>query len=450
MRRSHFIASIAAVAVLLCSAASISAQVGQLRGSVKLIGADGQAAPVAGATIDVFRTDLPGEFHTKTDKTGNWVFAGLPYVGTYIVSISAPGAQPNAKSNVKAGREVPVDVVLSAGDGRRMTLEEAKAVSTGGSSSSGGGGESSGDKARREEMNRKNEELRKENEKNTNINKTLGEANKAGTAALNAGIEADKANKHDEAIKLYGDAVQQFDNGLAADADQSALLTNKTLALKARGVDKYNAAIKIKDDDAGKAAKAAEVESAKADFKAAIEAANKAVEVLSKIPAATDPNDQKQQVVNKYAALTARAEAYRLFVTKVDLSQADAGAAAFDDYIAVETDAAKKAKAQMDKAQLLFDAGAADKAIVEFKKILDAQPDNVDALYGIGIAEISVAYVDKDKAKMQEGVNYLQQFVDKAPDTHKYKAEAKATLAELKSTESVVPEKTAPARRKRP
>src|SRR5882762_1791744 len=112
MRRSHFITSIAAVAVLLCSAASISAQVGQLRGSVKLIGADGQAAPVASATIDVFRTDLPGEYHTKTDKTGNWVFAGLPYVGTYIVSISAPGAQPNAKSDVKAGREIPADVVL--------------------------------------------------------------------------------------------------------------------------------------------------------------------------------------------------------------------------------------------------------------------------------------------------------------------------------------------------
>jgi len=141
----------------------------------------------------------------------------------------------------------------------------------------------------------------------------------------------------------------------------------------------------------------------------------------------------------------------RLYVTKADASQADAAAAAFDDYIAVETDAAKKAKAQMDKAQTLFDAGAADRAIVEFKKILDVQPDNVDALYGMGIAEISVAYGDKDKAKMQEGVNYLQQFVDKAPDTHRYKAEAKATLAELKNTESVVPEKTTPApRRKRP
>jgi tetratricopeptide (TPR) repeat protein len=123
---------------------------------------------------------------------------------------------------------------------------------------------------------------------------------------------------------------------------------------------------------------------------------------------------------------------------------------AFQDYIAVEPDPVKKAKAQFDLAQMLFDAGAADKAIVEFKKILGVEPDNVDALYGVGIAEISSGYAATDKAKLQEGVNDLQRFVDKAPDSHKYKADAKATLAELKNTESVVPVKTTPARRKRP
>src|SRR6202035_1422563 len=118
---------------------------------------------------------------------------------------------------------------------------------------------------------------------------------------------------------------------------------------------------------------------------------------------------------------------------------------AFQEYMAVETDPAKKAKAQLDLAQMLFDAGAADKAIIEFKKILETQPDNIDALYGMGIAEISAGYGANDKAKLQEGVNYLQQFVDKAPDTHRYKLEAKSTLAELKNTEKVVPDK-APAK----
>ena len=137
----------------------------------------------------------------------------------------------------------------------------------------------------------------------------------------------------------------------------------------------------------------------------------------------------------------------RLFVTKADASQADAGAAAFEDYIAVETDAAKKSKAQLDMAQMLLDAGAGDKAFAEYQKILAQKPDDPDANLGAGLA----LYSTGDKAKYQEAANYLQHFVDKAPDTHKFKADAKAILAELKSTENVVPEKTTPApRRKRP
>jgi hypothetical protein len=41
--------------------------------------------------------------------------------------------------------------------------------------------------------------------------------------------------------------------------------------------------------------------------------------------------------------------------------------------------------------------------------------------------------------------NYLQRFVDTAPDTHSFKNDAKAILAEMKNTEKIVPEKT-PAR----
>src|SRR6266508_2427179 len=115
-------------AVIVGAALVGSAQTGPLRGSVKLIGADGNAAPVVGATIDVYRTDISGEYHTKSDKKGEWVFAGLPYVGTYVVSVSAPGAQPNAKSGVKAGREIPVEVVLNPGDGKKLTRDEAIAV----------------------------------------------------------------------------------------------------------------------------------------------------------------------------------------------------------------------------------------------------------------------------------------------------------------------------------
>jgi tetratricopeptide (TPR) repeat protein len=431
MRRHHFFFLIIAVAFVLASAVVASAQVGQLRGHVLLKQADGTTIKAAGAQVDVYRTDLPGSFPTKTDKNGEFVYAGLPYTGTYLITVSMPNAAPTYQDKVKAGREVDYEIVLSPGDGRRLTADEVKKLAAGGGGSgpsSGGGSESAADKAKREEMLKKNEEIKKENEKNSNINKVVGEAFKAGNAALSA--------------KNYDEAIKQYDMGLAADPEQPSLLTNRTLALKARGVDRYNAAIQTKEE----AARTSGLESAKADFKAAAEAANRAAELLKKVPAATDPEEQKQQTVNKYAALSARAEAMRLFVTKADPSQADAGAAAFEDYIAVETDPVKKSKAQLDVAQMLLDAGAGDKAFAGFQKILAERPDDPDANLGAGLALFSTG----DKAKYQEAANYLQHFVDKAPDTHKFKADAIAILKELKSTENVVPEKTPPPRRKRP
>ena len=431
MRRPYFIASMIALAVLLLCASVASAQTGQLRGSVKLIGADGNATPVANAVIDVFRTDISGEYHTKTDKKGEWIFAGLPYTGKYVVSISAPGASPMAKSGVLAGRDIPVDVVLPPGNGKKMTRDEAIAASASGASSSGGD-TSAADKAKAAEIAKKNAEVEAANKKIENANQIIADAFKNGNAALLA--------------KNYDEAIKQYDSGLGVDPEHpgiSSLLTNKSAALRARAVDKYNAAIQSKDD----AAKTAGIEAAKADFKAAADSANQAVELVKKQPAATDPNEQKQQQTNKYFALSARAEAMRLFVTKVDSTQADAGAVAFQEYIAAETDPAKKSKAQYDLAQMLLDAGAADKAIAEFQKLLNEKPDDPDLNLGLGLALFSTG----DKTKYQDAANYLQHFVDKAPDTHKFKNDAKAILAEMKSTENVVPEKTTkPGTRKRP
>jgi len=427
MRRFYLFSLIMAASVLLSSAIAASAQTGQLRGHVVIKQADGTSVPGAGAQIDVFRTDLSGEYPTKADKKGQFVYAGLPYVGRYILAASAPNAAPSALTGVRVGQDIDYEIVLGPGNGRRYTKDEAKSAvqpSAGGATSSTGGGESAADKAKREELAKKNAEIETKNKKIEESNKVISEAFKAGNVALNA--------------KNYDEAIKQYDIGLAADPEQAALLTNKSAALKARGVDKYNAGIKDKD--------AAATESAKADFKAAAEAANAAADLLKKEPAATDPAEQKQQQANKYAAFSVRAEAMRLYVTKTDPTQADAGAAAFQDYISVETDPAKKSRAQLDLAQMLLDAGSGDKAYAEYQKILAANPDDVDANLGAGLALFSIG----DKGKYQDAANYLQHFVDKAPDTHKFKNDAKAILAELKSTENVTPEKTTPARRKRP
>ena len=128
----------------------------------------------------------------------------------------------------------------------------------------------------------------------------------------------------------------------------------------------------------------------------------------------------------------------RLVATKVDQAQADAAVAAFQEYIAVETNPEKKAKAGTDMAQMLLDVGRSDQAFAEFQKILAANPENIDAVLGSGLA----LFQSGDKAKFQQAANYLQLFVDKAPDTHRLKASAKDALDYLKSQENVKPQKT--------
>ena len=424
MRRSYLF--IIAIAVLVLSAVATSAQTGQLRGHVLLKQADGTTIKAAGAQIDVYRTDLPGSYPTKADKSGNFVYAGLPYVGTYIIAASMPNAAPSYQGNVKAGRDIDYELVLSPGDGRKLTLDEInKLKGKGGADTPAAGGtESAADKAKREEALKKNAEIEAANKKAEGTNKIVGDSFKAGNDALNA--------------KNYEEAVKQYDIGLAADPEQAALLTNKSAALKGLGVEKYNAAIQSKDE----AARAAGIEAAKADFKNSAESADKAADLIKKEPAATDPTDQKRHDANKYAALAVRAEAYRLYVSKGDPSKADAGIVAFQDYIAVETDPVKKSKAQLDLAQMLLDAGAGDKAFAEYQKILAEKPDDPDANLGAGLA----LYSTGDKAKYQEAANYFQHFVDKAPDTNKFKNDAKEILANLKNTENVVPDKTPPRR----
>jgi tetratricopeptide (TPR) repeat protein len=344
---------------------------------------------------------------------------------------------------VKAGRDIPVEMTLTPGDGKRLTFEEIKAAGGGtpnttastdgksGSSSS----ESAADKAKREELMKKNKEIEEKNKKITEANEVISRTFKAGNEALAAATVASKAKNSDEAIKQYTAAMAQYDEGLTADPDQPAILTNKAIAVKGRGVERFNAALTAKNlDDAGKTAA---LQAAKDDFKAAAELSGKAVTLIKAQTAPTDAAEVQRFNNNKYAAMVTHAESMRLFVSKADGTQADAGLTAFKDYIAVEPDAAKKAKAQVDMAQMLLDAGAADKALAEFKAILATTPDSPEANLGAGLA----VYASGDKTKYQEAANFLQKFVEVAPDTNPMKDDAKAILTELKNSENVTPQK---------
>ncbi|HEX7774778.1 MAG TPA: carboxypeptidase regulatory-like domain-containing protein [Pyrinomonadaceae bacterium] len=438
----------ALVAAILVASASMTtfAQVAELRGKVVMQQADGQKVPLPGAQIDVFRTDMQAKYDTKTDKKGEFVFAGLPFIGTYTVVASHPTARPNFVPGVKVGQGNVIEVVVTPGDGKRPTYDEIKAAGGASTTPAAAGGESAADKAKREELMRKNAEIEAKNKKITEANEIIARSFKAGNEALNAASAASRAKNSEEAIQKYTAAMAAYDEGLAADADQPAILTNKAVALKGRGVERFNSTVTSKTlDDAGKAAG---LQAAKDDFKAAAETSGKAVTMIKAQPAPTDPNETQRYNGNRYAAMVTHAESMRLYITKGGGGeQADAGMTAFKDYIAVETDAAKKAKAQIDMAQMLLDAGAADKALTEFKAILATTPDSPEANLGAGLA----VYATGDKAKFQEAANYLQRFVEVAPDSNPMKDDAKMILAALKESENVTPDKTGrPPRKTRP
>jgi Carboxypeptidase regulatory-like domain/Tetratricopeptide repeat len=435
MRSKPFIRTLFAALFLAAFSVAASAQTTQVNGTVKLKQADGTEVPVVGAQIDIYRTDIKAEYHTKTDKKGHYIHAGLPFVGTFTVVVSAPGARPTWASKQRFTTTQQRDFLLQPGDGSTLTLEQTKQADAGGGGTaptppSGGGaapGESKEDKAKREELDRKVKEIEDKNKKIEEGNAIISRTFKAGNDALNA-------NRLDEAIAAYQE-------GLAARADEPALLTNLSEALRRRGVNRYNDALKAEGE-----ARNQGVEVAKKDWKDAADASQKALQIIN--TGGADPQQAAIYAQNKIVALSTRALAMRLVASKVDQSQAQAAWDAYQEYIAVEADPVKKAKFKGEALQTLFDAGNVDLAVTHARAILTEDPENVDANRILGLA----LFATGDKTKFQEAANYLQRYVDKAPDTDPLKQSAKESLDYLKTAENVKPEKAParPARGRRP
>jgi tetratricopeptide (TPR) repeat protein len=221
--------------------------------------------------------------------------------------------------------------------------------------------------------------------------------------------------------KRYDEAIRQFDAGLALSPKESTFLINKAVALRSRGVDRYNESIRVSDEKA----KAAGMDSAKRDFRDAAAAATEAVNLMKSLRLLTVLPGQGSFESNRLAAFAARSEAMRLLASKFDKSQADTALTAMREYIELEPDVAKKLKAQMDAGQMLLDMGKGEQAAGEYRKALASVPDNINAILGVGLALSQSG----DRAKYREAEVYLQRFVDQAPDSHPLKSSAKDTLA---------------------
>ncbi|MEQ1603520.1 MAG: carboxypeptidase-like regulatory domain-containing protein [Pyrinomonadaceae bacterium] len=440
MFRKSLISIIFAGIVIFVGGVAVFAQSAPVTGTVEMLKADGTRAPVEGALVEVFRTDIKASSPpAKTNKRGEFNFAGLQLGWTFILSVSAPGAAPTYLTNVKAGQERLL-ITMSPGDGSKTPEAEVRAQAAKPKVAAG----SPEAVQNTEEMKKAQADYEAKKKEVEEKNKKASQTNEIVTAALKAGNEAFAAKNMDLAIMKY-------DEGIAADpvyvGSAPIFYNNRGIALKTRGVDSYNVGIKAGADVS---AKVEAFGKARKDFADASAGYLNSWNVLKNAPAA-DIVDKANYDSNKLGTLRGSIEVFQMAVRteQVDPTVIDVAKIMIPEYQANEPDAAKKAAASLALADLYRVVGDSDNAIIAYKAILETTPDNPDALVGAGLSLVNIGYINNDKTKLQEGSNLLQKFVGLAPDTNKFKADAVALIDTLKKEQNVTPQKvTGPAKKK--
>jgi tetratricopeptide (TPR) repeat protein len=404
------------LASLVCAATGF-AQTGPMEGTVKIKGEDGSLKPVQGALVEIFRTDVRGRWEVKTDKSGHYVYLGLPLVGTFIVVASAPGMEPTWVNNVRITQTPEVNIEARPGGGQRLTLEDVQAqiaqMKAGGRTSTG---PPAGDRAKLEAAQKAQDEQRKQGE-------ALQASFDAAKDHYNQGIELKKANN-------FTAALSEFEQAAAVDTSKHAAfveLSHKANANVAEvhyqiGVDLFNQKKRPE---------------AKSHFEKAVEAITKAIAVA--------PGDTKNLNLNNELLIY-----YDILAKNTRLLVEHYQAAERIDPVlpalaqAETLDPTNKNKWALAKADIFRFGFRLDEAVTAYQAVLAADANNVDAIFGLGLTYLNSLEQDK----LQKSANYLADFIAKAPGTDSRVPAAKEALDALKNQFKVEAEKPQQRRRR--
>lgn len=427
MHRTFKFSFILGLAILAFAGAEAFAQGGVVRGVVKLRQADGKLVPHKGATVQPYRVDIDSgapSAATTNDK-GEFSFTGFGPNQVYILVVSGEGISASVHTDIKGGMGL-VEIEVLPGEGETYTEAQVR------DSIKKTAGMSEADRKKAaEEYEKDKKRVEEANAKAKNINAIVNASLKDGESAFKA--------------KNWDVAIAKFDEGINADPEfegtAPVFYNYKGAALKERGFAAYLLSTKAGDN------KAAELAKAKDDFLAAIEAFDKGL-ALVRSPKTKDAATLTNLPIHHRNLLASSVETYRLVVqTKADVAKATDGVAIFEEYFTVEKDAPSVLKARVVLGDILREAGESEGAIKAYRGVLESDPDNANALAGIGLSLFNVGVSEDSREKMQEGLNYMQQFADKAPDTHPLKQSVKDSVEYLKTEQKLTPQK-APARRR--
>jgi tetratricopeptide (TPR) repeat protein len=219
---------------LLLLAFTSLAQITSLQGDVK--GMDGK--PVQGAVVKIERTDIKGNYQTKTDKKGHYFHTGLP-IGLYNITVQMDGKDVDKQTGIKT----------APGDAKDISFDLRQAGMRGGP---GGApltadqqrGLSAADKAALEKsMKERESALKKRAELNENFNKGLAAIQaKQWPEAVDCLVKAAEADPTQTAV--YAQLAEAY-MGLA-----STKTGAEFDAATSKGLEAYAKAIELKPDDA--------------------------------------------------------------------------------------------------------------------------------------------------------------------------------------------------------
>lgn len=428
MFRKNYLIGFFTVALFLIGGISAFAQTtAAIAGRIQLKDAEGKLTPVQGALIEVYRIDIKSKFPSDTtDKKGQFSIAGLPLGAQFVISISGPGIKPVIQPGIKAGME-KIDIDVDPGDGQKYTEEEVRQAITAGSSQQSNEPTPDQKKAQAE-LDKKRAEI---SDKNTKI--------EAQTAAVKRALEEGNAAYNS---KNYDLAVAKYEEGFQANPDfvgsAPILLNNKGTALRLRASVTFNENTNNKDPQA----KMAAMTKVRQDLADATEAYNRAWLIMKNAPVA-DIYDPKTNEANKANTLNGARDAFRVMAItrQIDPEKMEMIKGLITEYLAFESDQAKKTEAQRILGDLYLASGDSENAIVEYKKVLEMTPNDPDSLAGIGLSLVVLGELSGDKSKFQEAADYLQRFVDVAPANHKLLASVKESIADLKASQNIAPTK---------
>lgn len=436
MFRKNYFIFLALAALFLLSGMSLFAQ-SPIKGKVELKKADGTVVPVEGATISIYRTDstMAKMASVKSDAQGMFASEAVPKDQNFALLVSAPDTLA-ALLYAKGGETA--NVSLTPGNGETPSDEEVhtaiKEATIDPNSVEG--------KKIAAEREKKTAEINAKNDKARASNDVLNRALKEGNTTFSEGNNAYIAKNYDDSIAKFGAAAAKYDEGYNAAPEflgsAPIMLNNKGNALRLRGFSNY------KKSGTDAANKATLMEAAKKDFNEALASHQKALAVASTAPA-TDTKSKD----NKLVALSGIAESYRLLVgTRADASKTKELLAAANDYAAAETVAATKAKKLNEIADTFRLAGDSADSIPLYKKVLEVDPNNVDAIGGLGLSLYNEGAVNNNKEQTQEGLNLMKKFTEVAPDTHPEKLNIKNAVDYLINSEKMTPQKVTTTKKK--